>query len=346
MSPIHFEQPDLFGDGGDERFSAQRRLLRSVRRYASGLSRPNDFTTVAWAGHGIGVEAGELSSHAITQLARCVVDYRADLFVDTGAYGAYRRAVRGAPPVAIDFARVFTVYDRLLQAIADANEAEVRLPAPLLVMPDVVTDQIASLALVAEHAAYVRAAVQFSGVCRAVIPLHSGPHSLAHVYHRLVDLLGSDDWIVGLPTNAAAVSPAEFTDFLRAARPRSVHLLGAFADSRLIPRLNQALDAGHPSLALSADGNPLRSIIVERGQGRSARHEALRFKLGRSARACELASWLAHLGGETGLAAAYHRASPDDKARIVGLIADLSDCEPAAARRRFQLWETPPALAA
>ena len=53
------------------------RLRERVIRFASGLSRINDFSVAAWAGHPIGVEVGELSAAAVRELARVIVDFGA-----------------------------------------------------------------------------------------------------------------------------------------------------------------------------------------------------------------------------------------------------------------------------
>lgn len=57
-------------------------------------------------------------------------------------------------------------------------------------------------------------------------------------------MLGTDAFVVGIPSNAIGIASTEFVTFLQQARPEAVHILGAFADSRLRPRLSQIVEAG------------------------------------------------------------------------------------------------------
>lgn len=308
-------------------------LLARVRRYASGLSRANDFVAAAWSGHDVGVEIGELSPAAMAELARVIVDYGTAAFADTGAFGRYTRARRtGSPPPATDFGSVFEGYDRLSEAIADYNVAEEPIRPVLQVMPDVVGDQDASLALICKHRHAVETSIAFRGLSRAIIPLHRGRLPLCEVYRHLVDLLGSDDWIAGIPSNAAAVGADEFTQFLREARPRAVHILGALADSRLRPRMAQVLASGQSdSIEISADANPLRSVVIERGQGRAGRRAALHDQMGRRRRRSELVSAINRAGGFHAFRTAYTEACGVERRQTIRLLTDLTgDPEPAA----------------
>lgn len=328
---------DLFDGLADPRHATLLSLRRRLLRFASGLSRTKDFAPAAWAGHAIGVEIGELSSATINALARVIVDYKVPAFVDSGAYGVFRRGLRALGAVkALDFPTVLARYDDILDAIADANPAEEAVPAPYIVMPDVVGDQAASFELIRAHATYARAACAFRGVSRPIIPIQRGPLPMATVYSRLTDLLGSDDFIVGVPSNAEAVTPAEFVAFLSAARPRAVHILGAFADSRVTPRLNQVLDAGlGDTIEVSSDANPLRSIIIARGQGAAGRHDALVAHLGRASRLAALADFVDECGGYAGLLQRLAASSSDQRRRDLRFIAQTTGADPHAVETAF-----------
>ncbi|HKT52850.1 MAG TPA: hypothetical protein VJP88_00245 [Caulobacteraceae bacterium] len=332
-------QVDLFAAaaGADPFKERLEALSRRVVRIASGLSRVNDFQPAAHAGHGVGVEAGELTPNAIDKLADAVVDWRAQLFVDSGAFGRFMSAVKvGRKPEPMDYDReVFPAYDALLDAIYEKNEAEESLPPPLLVMPDVVDDQMASLNLIAHHARYVKAVCDFPGVARAIIPIQRGPLSMAESYARLVEILGTDNFVVGIPSNAAAITPAEFKAFLAEAKPKGVHILGALHDSRLNPRLAQIVESGWEPPFVSADANPLRSQIVEHGQTRDERQARIRDRLGERARAEELDAWIADHGGLSGLQAAYRAGDGDMRRRMLGLLMDLSGLSLDDVRTRY-----------
>lgn len=329
-------QPDLFSRGGDDDFVAMGALRERMTRFASGLSRVNDFSVAAWAGHAIGVEVGELSTAAFGELARVIVDYGIATFVDSGAFGVFMRNIRGGACAPLDFHQVLGRYDLLLNAIAEYNVAEERIIPPLLVMPDVVDDQLGSIELIREHRAWVSTACAFTGVCQPIIPIQRGPLPLAEAYRRLVDIVGASGWSAGIPSNAAAITPAEFTAFLADAQPQAVHILGALADSRLNPRLRQILDSGIADrLTITADGNPLRSIIIARGQGAATRRALLAEKLGRRARRRELVQIIDKLGGHEGVRARLAAADDDERRRLLGLLSDFSEAPPEVIAQRY-----------
>lgn len=340
---------DLFSLGGDGALDELTSLQLRLRKYASGLSRPADFIPAAHAGHAVGVEINELTRPATEQLAMVVNRWRTPVFCDSGAFGVFMRNLRRAPddpPEIQDFGHILDLYDDLTRTIHNLNDAEQRLPPVLLVMPDIVGDQIGSLELVEKHRAYIAHCAFFRGVARPIIPLQQGPLTLSEAYSNVVGVLGTDDFIVGLPSNAAAIPPHDFIDFLRASRPKAVHILGAFADSRLGPRLRQILQADVASaLSLTADANPLRSIIIKKGQGRHERQAALRFELGKQARLQELADWIASFGGLAGLQSEYQSRDQRGRRRMTGLISDLTNLSETEAAEIYQLT-TPYALAA
>jgi hypothetical protein len=301
--------------------------LPEVQPFASGLSRVHDFSHAAWAGHGIGVVAGELSRNAISALAEVLVTYRVPLFADSGAYGAFRSGQLAA----LDHGSVLARYDVILEAVHDANCSEERLQPALLVMPDAPCDQTASLRLLAANRGYVQTLLKFPGLARPIIPVHSGRRPLSRVYQDLVDVLGRDDFIVGVPSAAAALTPQAAEELFTGARPKHVHILGALSPRRLAPRLSELARSGHRPLTLSADANLLRSKIIRRGQGAAARASDIAAVLGRRQRLDELANYTEQIGGLPGLQAAYRAADPNARSRMVGLLCDLGDMTPADA---------------
>ena len=255
-------EPTPDGTDAGERMAA---LAKRVRRFASGMSRTNDFSAGVRAGHGVGVDVGQLSDAAMRELADRAANQQAQVFIDSGAFSLFKRSLKDEYASAMDFDAILAKYDKLQQYIQDANTAEEHLVPTLLVMPDVVGDQAASLGLVSKYRDWIKAEARFS-VSRPVVPLQRGDMSLSEVYESVVQTLGTDNFVVGIPSNAAAISPEEFTEFLRTSRPKAIHILGALADSRLNPRLQQIVEAGlDGDIEVSADANVLRSKIVEKG---------------------------------------------------------------------------------
>jgi hypothetical protein len=332
------DQPvaDLFSAGADPRHADLLALKGRLVQFASGLSRTNDFEPAAWAGHPVGVEIGEMSDHALRRLAQVIVDYQTPAFVDSGAFGVFMRGIRGSACKPLDFPQILASYDRLAEQISQQNPAEEAYPAPLYVMPDIVGDQLASLDLIVQHRRWIAATCAFPRIARAIVPIQLGPMAVADVYRRVTDTLGTDNFIVGVPSNAAAFSPSQFTQFLKDAKPRAVHILGAFADSRVTPRLNQILDSGiADDLMVSADANPLRSIIIARGQGAAGRRHALVSRLGDKARKEALIQYIERQGGIDVLKTRLHHCSPSDRVGIIGLLSDYSGLPTDLIARRL-----------
>ncbi|QBY56033.1 LPD1 domain-containing protein [Cupriavidus oxalaticus] len=251
-------------------------LQERVSRFASGMSRAKDFHPAARAEHGVGVDIGELSDVAMRELADRIVNMRAQVFVDSGAFGLFKRGLKSGDVRPMDFDAVLKKYEQLQRYIAEANPSEEKITPPMLVMPDVVGDQAASLDLVKQYRDWIKVETEFQ-VSRPVVPLQRGDLSLSEAYARVVEILGSDRFIVGIPSNAAAITPDEFVAFLRESKPKAVHILGALADSRLAPRLQQIVEAGvDADIEVSADANILRSKILTKdapADGRAARIE-------------------------------------------------------------------------
>lgn len=260
----------------DERVAA---LRAKVVRFASGLSRLGDFTSGARVAggskqSGVGVDVGELSANTIKQLAHAIIQWRAPIFIDSGAFSAFRRGLKDEGVAPLDFDKILARYDEILQAIQAENAAEeTDYPRPLLVMPDVVGDQAGSLALVEKYKAWIGTEAQFN-VARPIVPLQRGELSLLDAYRKVVETLGTDQFIVGVPSNEMAVTPEDFEAFLREARPQRLHILGAAADG-LTPRLESIAKAGRDDVTITADASPVRSRILRAVAQGTPRAEAV-----------------------------------------------------------------------
>nr|WP_280971304.1 LPD1 domain-containing protein [Cupriavidus gilardii]WDE72566.1 hypothetical protein [Cupriavidus gilardii] len=268
-------------DGGPD--ARVRALQERVTRFASGMSRVKDFHPAARAEHGIGVDIGELSDTALRELADRIVNMRARVFVDSGAFGLFKRGLKSGNTRPMNFDAVLSRYEQLQQYIADANAVEERVTPPMLVMPDVVGDQAASLELVRHYRDWIQVETEFR-VSRPVVPLQRGDLSLSEAYAQVVKVLGTDRFIVGIPSNAAAITPEEFIAFLNECKPKAVHILGALADSRLAPRLQQIVEAGlDGDIEVSADANILRSKILTKHAPAERRAERIEEVLSQAA---------------------------------------------------------------
>jgi hypothetical protein len=276
-----------------EEGAAALKLARSTLKFSSGLSSIADLTSGAFgAAHnqtrGVGVTAAHISRDGVDTLAHAIVNFNTPAFVDSGAFGSYIATIKALnagkpPPKPINFNEVFARYHQIMAAIHAAarddshyyqggqlgdytdtpGQDDVALkegyPMPLLVMPDKVGDQAGSLALLQQFKDDILD-LQDSGA-QIIVPVQKGQLSMAQAYEQAAKILGNKNFIVGIPSNAEAVSPSELEDFLREARPRAIHVLGAAANSTLTPRIKSVLRA-NPDTVVTADASPILSQVI------------------------------------------------------------------------------------
>jgi hypothetical protein len=260
-----FMQQGLFGEDSDA--VALEKIKKDLVRYASGMSGLSDFETGAYArsGHqssGVGVDVGLLSKNAIDSMAHAVVDFRVPVFVDSGAFGNFRQMIKGNQPKPLDFDAILSKYDDITSAIAEFNVAEDNdYPRPLFVMPDIVGNQRGSLDLIKKHKNWITGELT-GNLSQPIIPIQKGGLTLAQAYQEVVNTLGRDDFIVGVPSNAKAVSRDDLIKFLREAQPKRVHFLGAAADAKLNPLLGVVAHVS-PNTRVTADASKVRSSILD-----------------------------------------------------------------------------------
>lgn len=227
--------------------------------FSSGMSRAGDFEPALAANHSIGIDITEMSSNAMKRLAAALATSTASVFVDSGAFGHFRKQERtGKPQTAIDFRVIFDRYESLASAIGQADDSGYSNERVFFVMPDVVGDQRATLALLAEHADEVRAFVSFAN---PIFPLQRGELSLAEFFAEVVSIIGRDDIVVGLPSKAAAVPNDQVDEFLELYGDVvfGVHILGAATPKSAGARLESLRAVGFDG-QVSMDANRLRAL--------------------------------------------------------------------------------------
>jgi DNA repair protein RadC/GNAT superfamily N-acetyltransferase len=256
--------PSLFGE--EEAKESAAKIKAGLTRYASGMSGISDLETGAYtrAGYGrngIGVDVSLLSKSATDALANAILNYRTPAFIDSGAFSAFRKQIKGQPVDPIDFDRVLAKYDEILTKIGELNPEERQdYPRPRFVMPDVVGDQDASVGLINRYKNWIATEVR-GNLSDPIVPIQKGPRSLSEVYDEISNILGTKDFIVGVPSQEEAISKADLTEFLKTSQPTKIHFLGAASDKKLNPLL--ALVAQHsPNTEVSADASKVRSSIL------------------------------------------------------------------------------------
>jgi 3'-phosphoadenosine 5'-phosphosulfate sulfotransferase (PAPS reductase)/FAD synthetase len=234
--------------------------------FRSGASDITSMRGYIAAGRAIGVEVNQLSAPSKAVLAEAVL-YGHPAFVDSGAFPAFRRGKR---LTAAEFDRVLGEYEGLMDETAShIGRPELRGQPQwqrgwYFVMPDVIGDQAESQRLQHVFAPRIRRLIDRGA--NVLVPLQRGERSLAEVYQDTVENLGTDKFVSALPSNEAAVPPAELLDFVRTAKPRAIHLLGLGKQTLVDAWRRRFVQAVRPRLiVVTADANRLRAIV---GQGR------------------------------------------------------------------------------
>lgn len=258
-------EPDLFnGDLPDP--------MARVRLFYSGANDYRDALGVVRARAPVCVSATEVASRTVDLLGWYLAsDPAGRVFVDSGAFGA---AASGRQ---LDFRmRVYPVYERVLEAVAAGHDnpvADRPVPTPgpatyrrlWLAAPDVVGDPTASRRLLERHAPRLRQWLATGASLLVPLQKGAGRWSAAACYAAACDILGTDDFVAGVPSRAEAFGPADLERFLRQAAPQRLHLLGLGRDRVAWLERLPVLDRWAPRASLSCDANRLRAFL---GKGR------------------------------------------------------------------------------
>lgn len=265
------------------------RIKKAMIRFASGMSAIGDLRkgTYARAGHknyGVGFDVGLLSKNAINELAQIILNLKTQVFIDSGAFSNFKKAIKapvtGKKVEPLDFDQILAKYDSIISAINQANESEeTDYPRPMLVMPDVIGNQAESLVLIEKYKNWIALEVS-NDTSIPIIPIPLGELSLSQAYNRILEILGSNTlgikidprrFVVGVPSNAEAISRDDLAKFLSESKPPHIHFLGAAADQNINPLIDVVAE-NSPTTQVTADASKIRSAIlsgVAKGKTRS-----------------------------------------------------------------------------
>jgi hypothetical protein len=257
------------------------RIKKNTVTFASGLTSINDLESGARAKRGnelsgIGIDIGELSANGLNKLAEAILG-GTRVFVDSGAFSTFRSNVKNNEDKSLNFDSIIEKYDAITKAVEELNIHDDEYPSPMIVMPDVVGNQKASIDLVEKYKNYIRGEADFNSTI-PIVPIQKGELTLAEVYKKITGILGTSDFTVGLPSNAEAISQNELRDFLREIKPANVHFLGAAADKTLTPLL-QIVAKESPKTKVTADASQIRSKILSNVKMGMGRKEAINLAL-------------------------------------------------------------------
>lgn len=217
--------------------------------YHSGASAYYDALGLINAGKDIGVDATIVQPRVIALLRRYTRE-GGKVFVDSGAYGASQRYETGQSktPV-VDFERVFAVYDAILADQPAACRGNIAL-----VMPDCLKQLELSLDLLQQHREKVRAFI--AAGADVIVPIQRGASNAGETVKRVVDILGTRDFTLGVPSSAAAMPIADLATIRGHGR---LHILGRGAMTMALFQRVYAYLEFNPNAIVTCDANQLRS---------------------------------------------------------------------------------------
>jgi hypothetical protein len=268
------------------------RIKNNMTRFASGMSAIGDLRkgTYARAGHknyGVGFDVGLLSKNAINELAQIILNLRTQVFIDSGAFSNFKKAIKapvtGKKVEPLNFDQILAKYDEIIAAINDANLVEeTDYPRPMLVMPDVIGNQAESLSLIEKYKNWI-AVESSNSTSIPIIPIPLGELSLSVAYNRILEILGSNTlgikidprrFVVGIPSNAEAISRNDLAKFLSQSKPPRIHFLGAAADKNINPLIDVVAE-NSPTTQVTADASKIRSAILKGVSDGKTRNQAI-----------------------------------------------------------------------
>lgn len=229
--------------------------------FRSGMSADGDFRGAEAAGSAIGVVATELTSKLIFLAAPRVLAAGGALFVDSGAFSEVKT---GEEP---DFNAVLVVYSAICGSVK-REEDRARL---FVVAPDKVGDQLETLARLARYRARVCKLIEEG--CSVIVPIQRGALAAAVMLDRVAEVLGTRDFVAGIPANKDALSIADCATL----RHDRFHILGRVQVNADQAARIHALTFHNPGAVLTADANWLRGRLdeVSRLAGRMSRARAV-----------------------------------------------------------------------
>lgn len=210
--------------------------------YHSGMTAKSDFRAIADLGMPIGVVANALTLPQLMLALPNFLNQGGHAFVDSGAFTAFQKGTK------MDWDEVVWRYDALL--------LNTQRPDCLsIVAPDVVGDQVATIALWRKYASKVDKWISLGA--RVIVPFQVGFMTGGDLLELACEIFGNRKFACGIPSNAAAMSAQDASTI----RHNDFHVLGRVVLTTELRAKVDAILRHNPDALLTADANWLRSRI-------------------------------------------------------------------------------------
>lgn len=233
--------------------------------YASGMSRKRDMAAAIESPAGLGTVVDELSDAGMDRIADAVAAGK-PVFVDSGAFPAFKAAMKAGRPqdARLDFEKVFAKYNELSRRVSAKTSYSDR-NLLMIVAPDVVGDQLATLELVEQHREQILDWIEAGH--EVIVPFQRGPVRQYEAFLRVKDALNDMPFVVGIPSAAAAMTTEDLVDLVsHDYKPDRLHILGAVQSKRFEERMSVIRDHYIDDVpGVTTDANVMRSRLHELG---------------------------------------------------------------------------------
>lgn len=227
--------------------------------YCSGANRIPDYMGLAHAGINFGVSIQELNAHRLQGVIELATVFPTlKVFVDSGAFAEVQYSKQGVrsirePITHSDWLSRLSKYEDLVSAYQD------RL---IVVAPDCVGDQQETLRRLRTYKPQV---LNLISKCSVIVPLQVGDLSLSEMYNQVVEILGTYDFVTGIPCKKGATSIEDLAQLIYEEYPFPIHLLGVSPSSTKWPRIKAMLEGlEYPIQHLSLDAVRLRALVMRK----------------------------------------------------------------------------------
>lgn len=212
--------------------------------FHSGMSARSDLRAAVDEGIAVGVVATLLDTSKTILVLPRHLDAGAAAFIDSGAFAAFQKRE------AVDWNKVFGVYESVLNMTDNPTGLSI-------VAPDVIGDQVATLALWEVHAERVRSWIVAGA--RVIVPLQRGELSAGSMLAHAKRIFNTDLFCAGIPSNLEAMSAEDCSTL----HHHDFHVLGRVVLTAELTVKLDALLANNPDATYTADANWLRSRLRE-----------------------------------------------------------------------------------
>ena len=166
------------------------------------------------------------------------------IFVDSGAFAEYGKARITHE----QWLKKLDVYSQL---------ANVYGKNALFVAPDCIGDQTETIIRLLR---YKNKVLDLLRKAEVIIPLQKGELSVSSFYYQIVQILGTSNFVCGLPFKKSALGMDDYVELVETVAPKRVHFLGVSPRSQKFPYIKKFTDSLEEPPCISLDAVMFRAL--------------------------------------------------------------------------------------